>query len=413
MKATRIAIVGGGIGGLVAALALHRAGAAVRVFESVREVRPLGVGINLLPHCVRILDGLGVLEPLLELGSPTQELLLFTRLGQQVWSEPRGAAAGYKWPQLAIHRGELQLALLAAVRERIGAENVRTGHHFQRFEQSATEVRAEFVDRASGKLLASETADILVAADGIHSSVRAQLIPGEGPPKWNGGFIWRGMAYAPQFLTGRSHVMVGGEQTFIAYPMAREPRADGMVLTNWVARIFVDPARGFEREDWNKRGELSDLEPLYQAWRFPWLDIPAIMHASGEIFEYPMVDRDPLENWTFGRVTLLGDAAHPMYPLGSNGASQAILDAQALADAFSARDPLAALAVYEAERRPKTARIVLSNRQGGPEVVLRIAEERAPHGFTDLEDVLPRSELEAISQSYKTVAGFDVGTVNR
>jgi 2-polyprenyl-6-methoxyphenol hydroxylase-like FAD-dependent oxidoreductase len=214
-------------------------------------------------------------------------------------------------------------------------------------------------------------------------------------------------------LSGRTQVAAGGLQTFIAYPISPRPLEDGRWLTNWAARIFVDPARGFAREDWDRRGKRSDVLPLYASWRFDWLDVAGLIEATEAIFEYPMVDRDPLERWTFGRVTLLGDAAHPMYPLGSNGASQAVLDAHALAAALQEdRDPSTALAAYEAERRPRTARIVADNRSGGPEIVIRMAEERAPQGFDDLESVISRDELERISGHYKQLAGFDLASVN-
>jgi 5-methylphenazine-1-carboxylate 1-monooxygenase len=243
--------------------------------------------------------------------------------------------------------------------------------------------------------------------------VRAKLEPREGAPKWSGGLIWRGVTETAPFLSGRTQIAAGGRQTFIAYPMSKPYAQRGRSLTNWAARFFVEPSRELPPEDWNRPGKLEDFLPRYEDWRFDWLDIPAVIRSAQAIYEFPLVDRDPLERWTLGRVTLLGDAAHPMYPLGSNGASQAILDARALAEALRDCPTIdEALHRYEDDRRTKTAEIVARNRQGGPEVVIRIAEERAPNGFSDIETVIPRDELVRIAESYKQIASFDRETVN-
>jgi 2-polyprenyl-6-methoxyphenol hydroxylase-like FAD-dependent oxidoreductase len=410
----KLLIVGGGIGGLVAALALDRAGLEVHVFETAREVKPLGVGINLLPHCVRVLDQLGAMAPLLDIGIQTRELVYFNRQGQRIWSEPRGLEAGYHWPQISIHRGELQLALLKIVRQRLGADRVRLGHHLVGFEpRGNSEIVARFATERNAPPFLRATADVLIGADGIHSTVRAQLFPAEGPPKWNGGLIWRAVSDSIPFLSGRSHIMAGGRQTFVAYPISKPYEDRGRALINWVARFFVDPGQDFPPEQWNRRGKLEDFLPRYEDWRFAWLDVPAIIRAAQAVYEFPMVDRDPLARWSFGRVTLLGDAAHPMYPLGSNGASQAILDADTLARALHDHDdPEKALIHYEAERRPKTEQVVANNRRGGPAAVVNMVEERAPDGFSDLASVVTQEELARISDDYKRVASFDLATVN-
>ena len=409
----KVIIAGGGIGGLVTALSLHRVGIDVHVFESASTLRPLGVGINLLPHCTRHLADLDALAPLLEIGVETSELVFFNKFGQLVWREPRGVAAGYRYPQVAIHRGELQLALFRIVQERLGRDHVHTGHHLVDFDIRDDGVTAQFSDRGSGRGITRMSGDLLIGADGIHSTVRARLVPNEGAPKWNGGLIWRGVTETTPFLSGRSQIAAGGRQTFIAYPMSKKLSQHGCVLTNWAARFFVDPSRELPPEDWNRPGKLEDFLPRYEDWRFEWLDIPALIRSAQAIYEFPMVDRDPLARWTFGRVTLLGDAAHPMYPLGSNGASQAILDARKLAQVLSDGPSIdEALRRYEDERRTKTAEIVARNRQGGPEVVIRIAEERAPQGFADIENVIPREELVCIAESYKQLASFDTESVN-
>ena len=410
----KVIVVGGGIGGFVAALALERAGLDVHVYEAAATVKPLGVGINLLPHCVRVLDQLGAMAPLLEIGIQTRELIYFNRLGQRIWHEPRGREAGYRWPQISIHRGELQLALLTIVHGRLGADRVHLGHHLIGFEQRGDRnVTAHFAAGKEGPPLASATGDVLIGADGIHSTVRAQLFPNEGPPKWNGGMIWRAVSDSAPFLSGRSHIMAGGRQTFVAYPISKSHADRGRALNNWIARFFVAPTQGFPPEQWNRPGRFEDFLPRYEDWRFDWLDVPALIRAADVVYEFPMVDRDPLERWTFGRVTLLGDAAHPMYPLGSNGASQAILDADLLARVLiEVKDPDEALARYEADRRPKTAQVVANNRRGGPAAVVSLVEERAPNGFTDLDAVITQDELARISDEYKRIASFDLASVN-
>jgi len=404
----RIVVAGAGIGGLSAALALHQRGFEVQVFETARELEPLGVGINLLPHAMLELERLGMLGELLPLGVQTAELCYFNRHGQLIWREPRGLHAGYPVPQLSVHRGELQRALLDTVRRRLGADAVRTGMHLEAVASTGPRgVDLEVLDRARGKL-GRERGDLLVGADGIHSTVRRQFYPGEGPPSWSGNLLWRATSRAPLFLTGRSMFMAGWRpQKFVAYPI-READAEGRCLINWIAELDRRETGMPGRDDWNRRGTTSAFLPAFEAWRFRWLDIPALIRGADEVFEFPMVDRDPLPRWTFERVTLLGDAAHPMYPVGSNGASQAILDAAALARALAEEsDPDRALSRYEAERRPATAQIVLSNRRHGPERVLDLAEERAPNGFARAEDVFAPGELEGIAVRYKQIAGFD------
>jgi 5-methylphenazine-1-carboxylate 1-monooxygenase len=411
----RAMIIGGGIGGLTTALRLHAAGIAADVYESVSEIRPLGVGINLLPHAVKELTSLGLLDALCTTGVQTRELRYFNKYGQEIWQEPRGMAAGYNWPQISIHRGALQMLLLDTVRARLGAGHIHGGHHLAGFTQRDDgTVEARFIDRRSGQSLATETADLLIGADGIHSAVRAALYPAEGPPKWNGAILWRAVTQGIPFLTGRSMFMAGhARQKFVSYPITMPEQEGGAALINWVAELRFDVTELPNREDWNRRGNLADFLPAFADWQFDWLDIPDLISRAETVYEYPMVDRDPLDRWSHGHVTLLGDAAHPMYPVGSNGASQAILDARALVDALVAHAQINdALHAYEAQRLPATAAITLSNRQQGPERVMQIVEERAPQGFTDLEAVVPRAEREAIAAEYKRLAGFDRERLN-
>jgi 2-polyprenyl-6-methoxyphenol hydroxylase-like FAD-dependent oxidoreductase len=409
-----IAIAGGGIGGLVAALSLHEAGFSVRVFESVRALRPLGVGINLLPHAVRELDELGLRQPLEQLGVSCRELAYCTKRGERIWAEPRGLAAGYRWPQISIHRGVLQLALLDAVRARLGDERVLLGHHLKTHETLPDgRVRIAFIDRTTGEPRAEAIARTLIAADGIHSAVRRGFYPNEGPPRWSGAVMWRGVVEGPPILDGHTMFMAGHtRQKFVCYPIQHIDRETQLI--NFVAELRFEATELQEREDWNKRAELDEFLPQFEGWRFPWLDAPAFLRKAKQIWVYPMIDRDPLPRWTFGAVTLLGDAAHPMMPIGSNGASQAILDARVLTGCLRHyRDDLPrGLQRYEAIRREATSAIVLANRGQGPEIAMQLVEDRAPDGFERLEHVVARDELEAVADKYKRLAGFSIEELN-
>jgi len=421
VDAAEIAIVGAGVGGLVAALSLSEAGFPVRVFESVPELKPLGVGINLLPHAVRELDELGLRVPLEAAGIACGELAYYTKRGQRIWAEARGRQAGYRWPQISIHRGVLQMLLLEAARARIGGDRIHLGLHLERFEaEPGRGVRATFSDRAPGAAPSARgsgvtrtvDARLLVAADGIHSTARRSLYPGEGPPRWNGAVMWRGVAEAPPFLDGRTMIMSGHtSQKFVCYPIGT---AGQRQILNFVAELRFDAGALAEREDWSEPGRLEDFLPRFESWRFDWLDVPALIRAAGAVYVYPMIDRDPLPRWSFGPVTLLGDAAHPMYPIGSNGASQAILDARVLTGCLRhhAADPERGLARYDEIRRAATSEIVLANRRQGPEAALQLVEDRAPEGFARVGDVVHEDELSAIAESYKRLAGFSVAELN-
>ena len=405
----RVIIAGGGIGGLTAAMALHAKGIDVQVYESVHELQPVGVGINVLPHAMAQLEGLDLLTVLLPLGVKTAELCFFTQQGQLIWREPRGLDAGYPVPQLSVHRGRFHMALLAEARARLGHERIVTGHAVQRFSDEADgRVRVELL-RRDDETVVHDTADVLVGADGIHSAIRATFHPDEGMPQWSGNILWRATTRTTPFLTGRSMFMAGHlPHKFVAYPLT-EPDDQGLQTVNWIAELDRRHIGLSKREDWNKRGDLADFLPQFEDWAWEWLDVPALIRGAEATYEFPMVDRDPLERWTHGRVTLLGDAAHPMYPIGSNGASQAIIDALTLADLLSGTTDIdSALRAYDDERRPKTAAIVLSNRQHGPERMLDLAYERAPQGFSNVHDVFAEGEREGIAAQYKQVAGFSL-----
>jgi 5-methylphenazine-1-carboxylate 1-monooxygenase len=409
-----ILIIGGGIAGLTTALSFHQIGVPCRVYETVQEVRPLGLGINLLPHAVRELTELGLDDVLKATAVPTAQLAYYSAKGQHIWSEPRGLAAGYAWPQYSVHRGALQMLLMEAVRNRLGPDCVVTGHHLAGWEEAGESVTASFIDPRDGSALASAEGALLIGADGIHSAVRKQLFPDEGPPLWNGAILWRGSTIGRPFLSGRTMIMAGHEfQKFVAYPIRNAPEDEGKVEINWIAERKFRPGHHWQREDWNRPGNVDDFLPHFARWDFDWLDIPEVIRAAECCYEFPMVDRDPLERWSFGRVTLLGDAAHPMYPIGSNGASQAILDARHLTRAVRDHGATrAALAAYEAERSPATAKIVMANRANGPEQVMQLIQLRAPDGFDRVEDVLSADEVEYTATAYKKLAGFDRETLN-
>ncbi|GAB3885883.1 flavin-dependent oxidoreductase [Kibdelosporangium lantanae] len=397
----RVVIVGAGIGGLVTALRLHSAGIDATVYEQSEQIRELGVGVNVLPHAVAELADLGLLDALTGSAIRTHDLRYTHRLGQEIMRRPCGTDAGFAFPQFSVHRGRLQGLLHRAVAERVGP--VRTGHRLVGYTQDADGVRVEFVDRG-GSPLPPGDGDVLVAADGIHSTVRTLMFPDEGPPRWNGVMMWRGATDWPVFDTGRSMIIAGGTAAkFVVYPIAAS--TPGTRLTNWALCVLTgtpgDPPP--KRQDWSRRADPGTLTEHLDLFRMP-IDHHGLVNATTDCFELPMCDRDPLPTWTTGRVTLLGDAAHPMYPMGSNGAGQAILDASALTRALTTEAPEPALRTYERERLAATAEVVLRNREGGPEMVIDEVERRAPNGFTDLADVIDPAELDEIVRTYTQVS---------
>ena len=404
----RVLVAGGGIGGLTAALHLSRMGHDVQVFEAAPEIRELGLGVNIQVHGVRDLAAVGLLKAVESNSCPVSELSYYNRHGQKIWAEPRGIAAGYEYPQAAINRGRLQGILLEAVYARIGRDRVHPGHRVVDFSQDDAGVVIHIAG-PDGKPLKTVAGDVLVGAEGIHSAVRKKFYPDEGLPVFGGQIMWRGIARARPFLGGRAMIMAGHrDQKIVAYPVDPDVGPDGMMNINWVAEDTIDDSMP-PREDWNKLASVADVAARFANWRFPWLDVPALIAAAPACYEFPKVDRDPIPRWSFGRVALLGDAAHPMHPAGSNGATQAIVDAPALAEALSRYpDPSAALQAYEAERRPPIAELVRVNReQMGPESVMILAEQRAPNGFNNILDVLTQEELDQASNTYKAASGAE------
>jgi 2-polyprenyl-6-methoxyphenol hydroxylase-like FAD-dependent oxidoreductase len=401
-----VIIVGAGIGGLTLALELHAVGVECVLLEAAPELTELGVGINLLPHATRSLSRLGLQDALARVAVTTKESIFFTRHGQFIYREPAGLAAGYAWPQFSIHRGDLQRVLGDAVRDRLGSDVICLAHRVVSFTQDseAATVTVEHPDGTRSQV----TGDVLVGADGVHSVLRRQLHPEAGRPHYTGYMMWRGTTIHPPFLSGASMLRAGWLATgkLVAYPIREDVDGNGSQLVNWLAEV-EGPERA--QRDWTRRGELSDFIGHYEDWHFDWLDVPALFRGAQEVFEYPMVDSDPLPWWSLGRVTLLGDAAHPMVPRGSNGSAQAILDAQALAVllAGAGDSPEAALRAYDEQRREATAEVVLTNRRNPPDALLREVYERTgDQPFERLSDVISDAEIVTMMSAYRKVAGF-------
>jgi len=395
-----IAIAGAGIGGLAAALCLHEKGYRVHVFEAVNRLQPLGVGINVMPHASGVLHGLGLGEILDDMAIRTRAIEYRTRFGHLIQSDPRSVEAGFDYPQYSVHRGELQFLLLDEVRSRLGPETVTTGKEVAGFMQDGAGVRVTFADGTSHE------AELVIGADGFRSKVRKQLHPDEGPAHYEGTMMWRGANLQAPFADGRTMFIAGDHNVkFVCYPISGRAAREGRALINWVAEVRHDQPRAAEEADWTREGD-RDFIAEFAGFQMPDIDIPALLKNTQKITQYPMIDRDPLPWWTQGRVTLLGDAAHPMYPMGANGASQAIIDARALADALAAQPGREGLAAYEAMRRPITTNVVLTNRQTGPERVLDIAAARVKGPDDRIEDLISPAELEEVAASYRQIAGF-------
>ena len=414
----RIVVVGAGIGGLSTALSLHAAGLGegVRVVEAAPQLLPVGAGINLQPHAVRELTELGLGERLAEVAAEPRLMRYLDRHGNEIAAHPRGRYAGYHWPQLSVHRGALQQLLLEAVHERLGPDAIRTGLALERFEERESGVTAVLRPKGgTGDVDGAAEfwdAEVLVGADGLHSAVRRALHPAEGPPRWNGIRMWRGVTEAPLPLDGHTMLVAGSYEParIVVYPLAGG-------LVNWVAEVRTSQPRALGEADWTRAGELADVLPYYEDWRIEGLDVGGLLRRAPRILEYPMVDRDPLASWGRGRVTLLGDAAHPMLPVGSNGGSQAILDARVLAWHLAQQhrleaDPAQALRAYEAERLGPANAIATACRSMRTDLLLGTIAERAPGGFRHIEDVLAPEELTVLREGLRHTTDMDVTALN-
>ena len=404
----RIAIVGGGIAGLALALGLHRHGISAKVYEAAPKIAEIGVGITVLPHGMRELTTLGLADAVLATGIENRESAFFNRFGQKLFAEPRGKYAGYPQPEVGIHRGRLHGILLAAVHDRLGADAVALDHQFVALDQTDSDVTLRFKASSDGSSYAPVTADIVIACDGINSALRRLFYPDE-TVAFTGINTWRGVTRRKPILDGRTYLRVGSIKTgkIVIYPIVDDIDGSGDQLINWIAEIETDLAH---RNDWNQKGDRADFLPIYESFKFDWLDVGQLIRDADTVLEYPMVDKDPVDRWTFGRVTFAGDAAHPMYPRGSNGSAQALIDVRILADLLaSSEDPLRAFAAYEAERRPATAEIVRTNRVSPPDIInLKVEELVGDRPVDNLDDFISQDELRALSDQYKRVAGFSV-----
>jgi 2-polyprenyl-6-methoxyphenol hydroxylase-like FAD-dependent oxidoreductase len=401
-----VAIVGGGICGLSLALHLAQRGVQSRVYERAPEIKALGVGITLLPHAMREFSALGLDDKLLAAGIENRESRFYNRFGQLIYKEPRGKFAGYQFPEVGIHRGRLHLILYEAVQERLGRAAILTDHDCTQVEQDERDATVHFKRTSTGEPLDSVRADVVVACDGINSAIRKQFYP-DDKVAFAGINTWRGVTRRKPILDGRTYMRVGSILTgkMVIYPIIDDVDGEGNQLVNWMAEIKRDT---FDQNDWNKPGNLADFFPLYKDWTFDWLDVAQMIRDADQILEYPMVDKDPIDAWTFGRVTLAGDAAHPMYPRGSNGAAQAAIDARTLADFLrSSSDPRDALKAYEAERVAPAARVVRTNREHPPDFInIKVEELVGDRPFDDLDKYISQDELRALSENYKRIAGF-------
>lgn len=407
-----VLICGAGIGGLCLGLSLHQLNIPFQIFETSRTIEPLGVGINLQPNAVRELSALGIKDDLKRIGIQTEEFGLFSKRGLEIWTEPRGLKAGYDEPQFSVHRGKLQKLLYDTLITRMKNNPVHLGMQVTRFKNLSSSVQLQCIDKKTGN---TETFDgnILVACDGINSIIRKQLFPEEGEPLWNGAILWRGVTTATPFRTGASMVMIGHDtQRFVSYPISKR-NINGQAKINWIAELKFNPENPWSKSDWKKKVDKSKFIDSFLDWSFDWINPLNLIYETTSIYEYPMVDRNPLQNWTFERTTLLGDAAHPTYPVGSNGASQAIIDSRKLAFHLKVnKTSEAALMDYEKEMLPLTAKITLANRNSGPDALLQVVEDRCKGSFNNIYEVISQNELETHSEKYKSIAGLNIEKLN-
>lgn len=408
-----VLIAGGGIAGMAMALTLHQIGVPCRVFETVSDLQPLGVGINLQPNAVRELYELGIgAQQLDAIGIQAREWALVGRNGNDVYAEPRGLLAGYKWPQYSVHRGQLQMLLLREVQRRLGPDAVQMGCRVTCYRNEAQGVTA-FIETQQGQRL-EVPGRLLIAADGLHSAIRAQMHPGQPPIQWGGAIMWRGTTPGKAIRTGASFVGVGSlRHRVVLYPISPPDPVTGLSTINWIAEITVDNAGGWPQGDWNRRVKLEDFIHHFEGWNYDWLDVPAMLRGASEVFEYPMIDRDPVPTWVDGRAALIGDAAHVMYPVGSSGASQGIVDTRVLGAAMVEHGVTpAALQAYDQKLCKDISALVLRNRGSGPFGILGLVDERCGGVFDDIDAVIPKAERDEFMARYKQAAGFAIESLN-
>jgi 2-polyprenyl-6-methoxyphenol hydroxylase-like FAD-dependent oxidoreductase len=408
-----VIIAGGGIGGLAAALTLHQIGVPCTVYESVPEMKPLGVGINLQPNAVRELNDLGISNDELDaVGIPAREWALVGLNGNDIYSEPRGKLAGYNWPQYAVHRGKFQMLLYSKLVERAGADAVRLGARVTGYRKTGQGVVAQ-IETADGSVSEVDGA-LLIGADGIHSAVRAQMHPSQPPIHWGGAVMWRGVTWARPIRTGSSFVGLGTHRhRMVIYPISHPDPVSGLAMINWIAEVTMDNSEGWSQRGWFRQVGLEDFMHHFADWTWDWIDVPALLRNAEAAFENPMIDRDPIPTWQDGPVILLGDAAHAMYPTGSNGASQAIVDTRVLGAAMIEHGVTQdALAAYDAKLCGPISQLILRNRGAGPFGLLNMVDERCGGTFDNIDDVIPPKERADFMAGYKKAAGFAIESLN-
>ncbi|MGJ5051268.1 flavin-dependent oxidoreductase [Bradyrhizobium oligotrophicum] len=409
-----VIIAGGGIGGLATALTLQQIGVPCIVHESVREMRPLGVGINLQPNAVRELYDLGIgAADLDQVGVPAKEWALVGLNGNDIYSEPRGLLAGYDWPQYAVHRGKLHMLLYSRLVERAGRDAVRLGSRVTGYDKNADGSVMARVEHADGSR-SEQRGRLLIGADGIHSAIRAQMHPTQPPIHWGGAVMWRGVTWAKPMRTGSSFVGLGTHRhRVVVYPISHPDPKTGLALINWIAEVTMDNTEGWKQTGWFRQVPVAEFAHHFAGWTYDWLDVPALIAGADGAYENPMIDRDPVSTWVDGPVALMGDAAHAMYPTGSNGASQAIVDARVLGACLLAHGVTpAALAAYDEKLCAPISQVILRNRGAGPFGLLNLVDERCGGTFTDIDDVIPPAERDAFMAGYKKAAGFAIEQLN-
>jgi 2-polyprenyl-6-methoxyphenol hydroxylase-like FAD-dependent oxidoreductase len=410
-----VIIAGGGIGGLATALTLHQIGVPCVVYEAVREMRPLGVGINMQPNAVRELYDLGFTqEDLNRVGLPAKEWALVGLNGNDVYSEPRGLLAGYKWPQYAVHRGQFHMLLHNRLIERAGPGTVRLGCRVTGYRKNSDGSVTVLIEHADGTT-SETTGALLIGADGIHSAVRSQMHPTQPPIHWGGAVMWRGTTWGKPIRSGSSFVGLGTHRhRVVFYPISHPDPQTGLSIINWIAEVTMDNTEGWKQSGWFRPVAVDEFAHHFDGWVWDWLDVPALLRNADCIFENPMIDRDPIPTWQDGPVVLMGDAAHPMYPTGSNGGSQAIVDARVLGAALVEHGVTpVALAAFDQKLCGPIGQVVLRNRGAGPFGLLNMVDERCGGTFENIDDVIPEKERAEFMAGYKAAAGFAIEALNK
>ncbi len=398
-----IAIIGAGPGGLITALRLHQEGFSPRIYESVDALKPLGVGVDIKVYGAKELDELGLLDEFRAMSVDAEDSIFFNHYGQEIYAEKCGVHMGYLHEQRFVHRGYLQMLFYDAVLERLGEGSVVLGARIAGYRQDADGVILD-VQHRDGRT-EQVRHDAVIAADGIKSAVRRQMHPDLAEPTYSGITMYRGTTLRKPFRGGHTILHIGDPRvsSMIIYPIANDVDGTGLDLVNWV----VEYERPQTVEDWNQIGTVDEILPLYESVKLPFLDVQQLMRDAREVYLFPLIRHEPLETWVDGRVVLLGDAAHAMYPRGGNGVCQAFVDAGVVARKLAELDdPHEAFLAYDAARREAVNRIVLSSRGEGYEVIRRMVAERTDgKPFDDIEQVLPLAEADEIFARYHKLVG--------